>query len=81
MYILGISQPITTSHGFVLNASNNNIVNDSIATNNTGVGFGLWFSNENTLTNNTATHNLHGFYLQESEHNNLVDNDAINKHR
>ena len=53
-------------------------ISDNNASNN-GHGIRLWYSNNNTLTNNTATNsNFHGIYLVHSSNNTITNNIASN---
>ena len=65
-------------YGIYLKSVGHCNISDNNASNN-GHGIRLWYSNNNTLTNNTATNsNFHGIYLVHSSNNTITNNIASN---
>ncbi|MHA2366815.1 MAG: NosD domain-containing protein [Candidatus Hodarchaeales archaeon] len=62
-------------YGFrLISDSNYNVLINNNATGNSGFGFYLAFSSNNTLNNNTAVENSYGFHFYSSNNNTLSNN-------
>ena len=66
------------SEGFLVEESDLNLFEENEAYNNTGRGFLFNYSDNTTIYNNTAYNNsATGFYIEESDYNNLTENSAM----
>lgn len=70
---MGLSIPLNASQVILVNCSLFNVTNCNVSSGSAGVS--LFFSNNNTISNNTANNNTwEGIYLQESSNNSLFNN-------